>query len=152
MSSLPSVIDLGPAEEAERLWYGALEAREAADDDFPALCEALEEGRTKVGDTLGFVSFGAGLTWAACSINPQPGRFALHKLLISGRRKEVEKRRKDLAQAASLCWVLLDDDPDELAAAWAALAKRGKKWSTGVRASLSRLDDELAARLATLFD
>jgi 3-oxoacyl-[acyl-carrier-protein] synthase-3 len=30
-----------------------------------ALCEALEEGRAKVGDTLAFVSFGAGLTWAA---------------------------------------------------------------------------------------
>ena len=44
MSSLPSVIELGPAEEAERLWDGALEAREAADDDFPALCEALELG------------------------------------------------------------------------------------------------------------
>lgn len=30
-----------------------------------ALCEAVEEGRCKVGDTLGFVSFGAGLTWAS---------------------------------------------------------------------------------------
>jgi hypothetical protein len=44
MSNLPSVIELGPGEEAERLWVGALEAREAADDDFPALCEALELG------------------------------------------------------------------------------------------------------------
>lgn len=30
-----------------------------------ALCEALEEGRAKAGDTLAFVAFGAGLTWAA---------------------------------------------------------------------------------------
>ncbi|MEJ2204000.1 MAG: hypothetical protein P8170_07810 [Gemmatimonadota bacterium] len=44
MSNLPSVIELGPADEAERLWVGSLEAREAADDDFPALCEALELG------------------------------------------------------------------------------------------------------------
>jgi len=83
---------------------------------------------------------------------PQPARFALHKLLISGRRKEVEKRRKDLAQAASLCWVLLDDDPDELTVAWEALAKRGRKWSTGVRAALARLDSDLAERLATVVE
>ncbi len=30
-----------------------------------ALCEAFDEGRARVGDTLAFVSFGAGLTWAA---------------------------------------------------------------------------------------
>jgi 3-oxoacyl-[acyl-carrier-protein] synthase-3 len=33
-----------------------------------ALCEALDEGRARVGDTLAFVSFGAGLTWAAAVI------------------------------------------------------------------------------------
>jgi 3-oxoacyl-[acyl-carrier-protein] synthase-3 len=30
-----------------------------------ALCEALDEGRAKPGDTLAFVAFGAGLTWAS---------------------------------------------------------------------------------------
>jgi 3-oxoacyl-[acyl-carrier-protein] synthase-3 len=30
-----------------------------------ALCEAFDEGRARVGDTLAFVSFGAGLTWAS---------------------------------------------------------------------------------------
>ena len=44
MSALPSVIDLGPAEEAERLWLGSLEAREDAGNDLAALCEALELG------------------------------------------------------------------------------------------------------------
>jgi len=33
-----------------------------------ALCEALEEGRASFGDTLAFVSFGAGLTWAAAVV------------------------------------------------------------------------------------
>ncbi len=33
-----------------------------------ALCEALEEGRAKVGDTLAFVAFGAGLTWASAVV------------------------------------------------------------------------------------
>jgi 3-oxoacyl-[acyl-carrier-protein] synthase-3 len=45
-----------------------------------ALCEALEEGRAKVGDTLAFVSFGAGLTWATAvvkmaeCVKPTPAR------------------------------------------------------------------------------
>lgn len=33
-----------------------------------ALCEALETGRARVGDTLAFVAFGAGLTWAAAVV------------------------------------------------------------------------------------
>jgi len=33
-----------------------------------ALCEALEEGRANVGDTLAFVAFGAGLTWASAVV------------------------------------------------------------------------------------
>jgi len=51
-----------------------------------ALCEAFEQGRTKIGDTLGLVSFGAGLTWAsaivklgerATPISMQRKRFSL---------------------------------------------------------------------------
>ncbi len=33
-----------------------------------ALCEALDEGRAKIGDTLAFVAFGAGLTWASAVV------------------------------------------------------------------------------------
>ena len=33
-----------------------------------ALCEALEQGRAKVGDNLAFVAFGAGLTWASAVV------------------------------------------------------------------------------------
>jgi len=33
-----------------------------------ALCEAMEQGRAKAGDTLAFVAFGAGLTWAAAVV------------------------------------------------------------------------------------
>lgn len=33
-----------------------------------AFCEAFEQGRAKVGDTLAFVSFGAGLTWASAVV------------------------------------------------------------------------------------
>lgn len=33
-----------------------------------ALCEAIEEGRVKDGDNIILVSFGAGLTWGACTV------------------------------------------------------------------------------------
>ena len=33
-----------------------------------ALCEAFEQGRAKVGDTLAFVAFGSGLTWASAIV------------------------------------------------------------------------------------
>ncbi len=44
-----------------------------------ALCEALESGKVNIGDTLAFVAFGAGLTWAAAVVklverDPQPRR------------------------------------------------------------------------------
>ena len=44
MSGLPETIDLGPEEEAERLWRGALEARNDAADDLVSLCEFLDLG------------------------------------------------------------------------------------------------------------
>ncbi|MEM0962595.1 MAG: beta-ketoacyl-ACP synthase III, partial [Bacteroidota bacterium] len=37
-----------------------------------ALSEALDDGRAKAGDTLAFVGFGAGLTWAACLFDLGP--------------------------------------------------------------------------------
>ena len=37
-----------------------------------ALCEAFEEGRAKVGDTLALVAFGAGLTWASAVLKIAP--------------------------------------------------------------------------------
>jgi len=46
-----------------------------------ALCEAFEEGRAKIGDTLAFVAFGAGLTWASAivkvaeHVTPVPKRW-----------------------------------------------------------------------------
>jgi hypothetical protein len=44
MSELPEVIDLGPEEEAQRLWRGALDAKKAAPGDLIALCESLDLG------------------------------------------------------------------------------------------------------------
>ena len=44
MSPLADVIELGPQEEAGRLWEGALKARAAAGEDLVALCESLDLG------------------------------------------------------------------------------------------------------------
>ena len=57
-----------------------------------ALVEALEEGRAKVGDTLAFVSFGAGLTWASAIVKlverepPKPTLWQRVRGLIQGSR------------------------------------------------------------------
>lgn len=44
MSQLPEVIDLGPEEEAARLWRGAKEAQGKASESLVAMCEALDLG------------------------------------------------------------------------------------------------------------
>lgn len=44
MTRLPEVIELGPMDEARRLWAGASEAKKVAADDLVALCEALDLG------------------------------------------------------------------------------------------------------------
>jgi len=37
-----------------------------------AMCEAFEQGRAKIGDTLALVAFGAGLTWASAVVKVAP--------------------------------------------------------------------------------
>ena len=44
MTELPEIVELGPEEEARRLWTGAKEARERAEKDLIALFEAVELG------------------------------------------------------------------------------------------------------------
>ena len=44
MTQLPDVIELGPMDEAMRLWGAAVKAREAAAEDLVSLCESLDLG------------------------------------------------------------------------------------------------------------
>jgi hypothetical protein len=82
---------------------------------------------------------------------PQPARYALHKLLIAGRRGSWEaKGRKDLAQAESLCAVLLEDLPGSLSLAWEALTARGRRWTAGARSSIEQLGDPTRRDLGAL--
>jgi hypothetical protein len=44
MNSQADVFELGPLDEARRLWRGAMEARQAPADDVVSLCESLDLG------------------------------------------------------------------------------------------------------------
>jgi hypothetical protein len=60
---------------------------------------------------------------------PAPERYAIHKLIVSRRRREGNaKSDKDILQAEALLFFLIDRRPFELKAAWAEAWGRGKKW------------------------
>ncbi len=72
---------------------------------------------------------------------PRPERFAIHKLIVSDRRKdgpESLKSRKDLLQAELLIHVLSEDRPGELADACTDALSRGPKWRESIERSLAR--------------
>jgi len=60
---------------------------------------------------------------------PAPQRYALHKLIVSRRRRPGEaKREKDLRQAQALLQVLVERRPDDLRLAWEEAWGRGQRW------------------------
>ncbi len=60
---------------------------------------------------------------------PSPARYAVHKLIVSRRRREgLAKRDKDLQQAETLLEVLAEKRPRELKLAWQEAYKRGPTW------------------------
>ncbi|MGE3248424.1 MAG: GSU2403 family nucleotidyltransferase fold protein [Parvibaculaceae bacterium] len=60
---------------------------------------------------------------------PAPARFALHKLIVSRRRREgLAKRDKDVQQASLLLKVLAEKRPYELKLAWEEVFERGPTW------------------------
>jgi hypothetical protein len=87
------------------------------------------------GPTKGAVVDGGGILVKV----PQPSRFALHKLMISGERDITAhtKRQKDLVQAAQLLTLLLEERPGDLLPAWEGIKRRGPGWIKRVRKALS---------------
>ena len=87
---------------------------------------------------------------------PQPERYAIHKLIVSRMRintaKSQAKARKDLAQAAALIEVLLEDRPYELQDAWNEAISRGPKWESKLRQSAGLLQDDIRSRLIELVE
>ncbi len=80
---------------------------------------------------------------------PDPARFAFHKLWTSQKRPATEqtKARKDLAQAAQVFEVLLEDRPQDFAPAWEPVT-RTRSPRRRILAAMRRLDPGLQRRLA----
>ncbi len=78
---------------------------------------------------------------------PDPARFALHKLLVSGRRLVFEQAKagKDRQQAAEIIAALYEDRRGDLTLAVRALNKRAAAWRTRLRRELAKLPDDLKA-------
>ena len=78
---------------------------------------------------------------------PDPARFALHKLIVSGRRPVIEqaKAQKDRQQATELIRAIYEDRRGDLTLAAKALGKRPAAWRAALRAQLRRLPEELDA-------
>lgn len=76
---------------------------------------------------------------------PDPARFALHKLIVSGRRPSMEQTKagKDRQQAVELMEVLQEDRPGDLALAAEALRTRPAAWRARLKVQLEKLPAEL---------
>ena len=73
---------------------------------------------------------------------PRPERFAVHKLIVTDRRRDGPHHAKagdDHAQAAFLVEALAKDRPDVLAGAWHDALGRGPRWRARLEASLAGL-------------
>jgi hypothetical protein len=76
---------------------------------------------------------------------PDPARFALHKLIISGRRQVFEQAKagKDRQQAGEIIAALYDDRRGDLGLAVDGLNKRAAAWRTRLRRELAKLPVDL---------
>jgi len=83
---------------------------------------------------------------------PDPARFAVHKLLISGERPSTEtaKARKDIDQATRLFRILLSERPSDVANAWYDAIQRGKGWARRLNQALTKLPPDISDRLSNL--
>jgi hypothetical protein len=78
---------------------------------------------------------------------PRPERYAIHKLIISERRRTSggrEKASKDRAQAAFLVRILSAEDPFALSEAWQLAREKGPAWRDALDAALRKLPETAA--------
>jgi hypothetical protein len=71
---------------------------------------------------------------------PTPERYAIHKLIVSRRRREEGKRDKDLHQAGSLLELLSQKRPFDLKAVWQEASSRGRRWRELITEGISQLE------------
>jgi hypothetical protein len=69
---------------------------------------------------------------------PRPERYAVHKLIISQRRKGGSaKAKKDIEQARTLIWAMAEDQPHELRTALDDATGRGPNWRKALDQALT---------------
>ena len=80
---------------------------------------------------------------------PEPGRFAIHKLVVSQRRHtgHAAKSIKDIEQARQLLDVLLDIRPGSVYAAMEAASTMGKKFMTHIKIAAKKLPNNIQQEL-----
>lgn len=72
---------------------------------------------------------------------PSPQRYAVHKLIISRRRRGGNiKRDKDVQQAEALLNVLSKKHPYELGEAWNEAFERGEKWAEALAEAMTQIE------------
>lgn len=78
---------------------------------------------------------------------PSPGRFAIHKCVISQKRPAAfaAKAMKDQKQAEQVFSVLLEDRPADITLAYDAARKQGDSFVKSFKDGLNLLDEEIAA-------
>jgi hypothetical protein len=85
---------------------------------------------------------------------PDPTRFALHKLIISGERATVmhTKREKDLRQASQVFSILIEERPGDVHLAWEEIQREGKGLAKRVKvgvSALKKIDSAAAQKVAS---
>jgi hypothetical protein len=71
---------------------------------------------------------------------PAPQRYAIHKLIISRRRREdAAKRDKDTQQAEALLEILAKKQPYDLKSSWEEAIQRGPRWRKLLAEGLGQL-------------
>jgi hypothetical protein len=85
---------------------------------------------------------------------PDPARFALHKLIISGERVAVThtKHEKDLRQASQVFSVLIEERPGDVRLTWEEFQHEAKGWAKRVEAGISalkKIDSAIAEKVAS---
>ncbi len=79
---------------------------------------------------------------------PDPTRFALHKLIVSQRRTNLAKVRKDILQAQTLLDVLADERPHDVADMWDELGGPGRpNWPRIALAGLDAIDPSVRSKV-----
>lgn len=72
---------------------------------------------------------------------PSPQRYAVHKLIISRRRRSGNiKRDKDVQQAEALLKILSQKRPYELGEVWNEAFERGEKWAEALIEAMAQID------------